>query len=161
MGAGTSKQKLGERVVNARKKLEADAKMQEERTKQIHETSPETLEVMVQSIADSFARCAPFSEPLLLVAFEANPEEVERIVAKACKKVLSAPIRKAEFRWFQQYVYPSSIWLMRNRRDELLFERMLAIAKSMSEKIDNSMDSIFAHLQLHKEWHTLLSNILR
>ena len=105
MGSGPSIQRLGERVVGARKKLEADLKMQAERVKQLRESSPETLTVMVQSIADSFERCWPFSEPTLLVAFEANPEEVQRILAKACKKVMSAPIKKQEFAWFKVRVY--------------------------------------------------------
>ena len=101
MGAGQSKQRLGERVVEARKKLEADRKMQAARAALLKATSPETLTVMVRSIADSFERCSPFSEPTLLVAFEANPEETQRILAKSCKKVLSAPIDKAEFEWFK------------------------------------------------------------
>ena len=41
------------------------------------------------------------SETLLLVAFEANPEEVQRVVNKACKKVMSAPIVKTEYEWFK------------------------------------------------------------
>ena len=101
MGSGISKQSLGERVVAAQKKLEADRKLQTARHDQVHTASPETLEVFVQSIADSFERCSPFSDPTLLVAFKANPEEVLRILQKSCKKVLSAPIRKDEYDWFQ------------------------------------------------------------
>ena len=53
-------------------------------------------------------------------------------------------------------MFPSSIWLLRNRQnDEYLFESMMRITKSMSEKIDNSMRSIFEHLQTHKEWPKL------
>ena len=101
MGTGISKQKLGERVLDARKKLEADRKMQSERTARIKAVTPETLETIVQSITDSFERCSPFSEPTLLVAFHANPVEVERVLTKSCKKVLSAPIRKDEYLWFK------------------------------------------------------------
>ena len=101
MGAGISKQKLGERVVGGRKKLQADRAMQAERTKQIAAVSPETLDVMVQSISNAFERCSPFTDATLLVAFEANPEEVERILAKTCKKVMSAPISKNEYEWFK------------------------------------------------------------
>ena len=101
MGAGTSKQKLGERVLDARKKLEADKAMQAERVARIKAASPEALEVIVRSISDAFERYAPFSDTLLLVAFEANPEEVQRVVNKACKKVMSAPIVKAEYEWFK------------------------------------------------------------
>ena len=170
MGSGTSNQRLGERVLAALKKLEADTKMQSDRTEQVISASPETLEVIVQSIADAFERCSPFSDATLLVAFKANPEEVQRILAKSCKKVMSAPIDKSEYDWFkvcvrnapvelfsemyvcaQQYVFPSSVWMMRNQRGEFLFEQMMKITKSMSEKIDNSMDSIFNHLQSHDD----------
>ena len=105
MGAGISKERLGERVLAARKKLEADLKMQAERTEQVRAASPETLEVIVSSIADAFERCSPFSDATLLVAFAANPEEVQRIMTKSCKKVLSAPIRKEEFEWFKVRVH--------------------------------------------------------
>ena len=101
MGAGTSKQQLGERVLRARKKLEADLAMQAARTEQVRGASPDTLEVMVNSIADAFERCSPFSDATLLVAFKANPEEVQRVMTKSCKKVLSAPIRADEFEWFK------------------------------------------------------------
>ena len=101
MGAGASKQRLGERVIAAQKKLEADLAMQAARTEQVRGASPETLEVIVNSIADAFERCSPFSDATLLVAFKANPEEVQRIMTKSCKKVLSAPIRTDEFEWFK------------------------------------------------------------
>ena len=99
MGVGISKQRLGERVLAARKKLEADRKMQAARAALIMSSSPQTLDVMVQSIAEAFKTCSPFSEPTLLVAFEANPEEVQRVLTKACKQVLSAPIDKEEYAW--------------------------------------------------------------
>ena len=105
MGAGISKQQLGEKVLNARKKLEADKKMQAARAKLIMSASPETLDVMVQSISEAFKTYSPFSDPALLVAFEANPEEVQRVLTKACKQVLSAPIKKDEFQWFQVVIF--------------------------------------------------------
>ena len=157
MGVGSSKQRLGERVLAAQKKLAADQKMQSARAAQIMAASPGTLEVLVQSIADSFQRCSPFSDSTLLVAFEANREEVMRIVTKSCKQVLSAPIRKEEYEWFKQYVFPSSIWMMRTKHNTFMFEEMLKITRSMSEKIDNSMHSIYTHLTSHAEWKNVQS----
>ena len=101
MGIGSSAQRLGERVIAARKKLKADKNLQAARASQLLALSATTLEVWLQSLADSFTRCVPFSESLLLVAFEANPEETQRILAKSCKKVLSAPINKSEYDWFK------------------------------------------------------------
>ncbi len=75
------------------------------------------MEVIIQSISDSFKGCSPFLEPTLLVAFHAKPEKVKNIVIRACKKVLSAPIIKAEHEWFKQYVFPSSIWLLETKKD--------------------------------------------
>ena len=100
MGSGTSKQQLGARVLAAQKKLKADLEMQEARTAHVESASLETLDVFVRSIADSFKLCSPFSDETLLVAFKANPEEVQRIHQKACKQLLSAPIRKDEYEWF-------------------------------------------------------------
>ena len=101
MGSGSSKQRLGARVQVACKKLAADKQMQAARAQQLLSSSPETLDVMVQCIATSFENCSPFSDAMLLVAFEANPEETQRILSKSCKKVLSAPISKAEYEWFK------------------------------------------------------------
>ena len=154
--SSTTRQKLGERVLDARSKLAAAKKLQEIRLQQLQQ-SKETLDAVVQSIADSFLRCAPFSESALVVAFAANPEEVQRIVTKACKQVLSAPIRSTEYAWFKRHVFPSMVWMMRNERDELLFEHLLTITKSMSQKVDNSMHAIFAHLEQHKQWHKVLA----
>ena len=173
MGSGASHQRLGERVLTAQEKLASDMKIQAERAEKLKEASPETLEVMVQSVANSFERCSPFSDATLLVAFHANPVEVERVLTKSVKKVMSAPIRKDEYQWFmvcvcfalgsepvivsQQYVFPSSIWMMKTQQNEFMFELMMTITKSMSEKIDNSMHSIFKHLGSHQEWDSLLA----
>ena len=57
MGSGSSKQKLGERVLAAEKKLDAVKKEQVKRTKRIKAASPEAFTVIVQSITDSLSRC--------------------------------------------------------------------------------------------------------
>ena len=155
MGAGSSKQRLGGRVETAIKKLEAVKKIQSERTARIKAASPETLEVIVRNITDSFERCSPFSEALLMVAVEANPEEILRVVSKSVKKVLSAPVAKDEYAWFEQYVFPSMVWMMQSKDGSFLYEAMMKITRSMSEKIDNAMHSIFDHLQTHTEWNKL------
>ena len=103
--SSTTRQKLGERVLDARSKLAAARQLQSVRLRQL-EQSKETLDALVQSISDSFLRCAPFSESALLVAFAANLEEVQLVVTKASKQVLSAPIRSDEFAWFKQCVFP-------------------------------------------------------
>ena len=54
--------------------------MASKRVEQLKPASPETLEVVVQSIADAFERCSPFSDLTLLVAFAANSEETQRIL---------------------------------------------------------------------------------
>ena len=156
MGAGSSsKQHLGDRVLAAQKQLASDEKMACERVEQLKSASPETLDVAVQSLADSFKRCSPFPDSLLLVAFAANPEETQRILQKAVKQVLSAPVRKEQYEWFTQYVFPSTVWMRSAKDGTRLFEGMLTIVKGMTQKIDDSMHSIFAHLQTHREWSKL------
>ena len=81
MGSGSSKERLSERISAARKKLAADKQLQAALTKQIESASRDTLNEIVRSIGDSIRRCSPFSERLLLVAFQANPEEVQRMLA--------------------------------------------------------------------------------
>ena len=73
MGAGNSKQRLGERVLNARKKLAADLKLLTTRTTQLQKASPESLDAITQSIPHSLSTYTPFSDSVLLVAFDANP----------------------------------------------------------------------------------------
>ena len=107
-------------MIAARKKLEADTIMQSERTQRLLASSPETLDSMVRSISNAFERCCAFSDPMLLVAFKGNPVEVERVLTKACKKVLSAPILTDEYTWFRQYVFPSSIWFMRTQDGKVM-----------------------------------------
>eukprot|EP01084_Bolivina_argentea_P284845 488291_1 len=106
MGATDSKQRLGEKVVAARKKLEEHKQMQLDRLKFFESKSPETVKVMIESIAQSFKTCSPFLEHTLLIAWQSNPKECRQIILQSCKKVLSAPIIKDEYQWFQQYVLP-------------------------------------------------------
>ena len=159
MGTASSKQRLGERVVAALAKLKEDRAMQAALKQQIESASPETLRVMVQSIEASFASCSAFSERTLLVAFAASPEEVERVLRKSCKQVLSAPIDTGQFAWLQQYVLPSSVWLMRANHEsgQFLYEQLLDITESMGRKIQHSMQSIFQHLRAHQEWGKVLA----
>eukprot|EP01084_Bolivina_argentea_P022180 41228_1 len=90
MGATDSKQKLGERVIAARKKLQDDMKIQSERAKDIESQSPQTIKVIINSVAESFKTCSPFLESILLVAWQLNPEECAKIVVDSCKRVLNA-----------------------------------------------------------------------
>ena len=46
--------------------------------------------------------------------------------------------------------------MMRTKENTFMFEEMMKITKSMSEKIDLSMASIFEHLQSHHEWSKVL-----
>ena len=158
MGAGASKQRLGERVLVARRKLEQALKMQSERAASLEAGSPQTAEVIVESVRQSFKTRSAFLEPALLLAFHAEPVEVARIVLSACKKVLSAPIVAKDFAWFKQYVFASSVWFMRAQADEpFMYEQLMQIVRGMSAKITASMGSIFEHQQAHKRWPEVLA----
>ena len=39
----------------------------------------------------------------------------------------------------QRHVFPSSVWQMKNERNEFLFEHMLKVTQGMADKIDASM----------------------
>ena len=119
----STRQKLGERVLAARAQLDAAKKMQRERLEQL---DGDTLDVIVRSVGESFKSYTAFSESLLLVAFAANPEEVQRMLQKAVKQVLSASIRKAEYDWFRTYVFPSMVWMMQNKDGVFLYEAISA-----------------------------------
>eukprot|EP01084_Bolivina_argentea_P058180 106247_1 len=113
MGTTDSKQKLGQRVLAARRKLDEDIKLQSDRSKDLESKSPETMKAIIKSIAESFKSYSPFLEQTLLLAWQANPKECQEIVINSCKKVLSAPIIKSEYEWFIHYVFPSSIWMFK------------------------------------------------
>eukprot|EP01084_Bolivina_argentea_P081611 147773_1 len=125
MGTTDSKQKLGERVIAARRKLNEDIKLQSDRTKELQSRSPETMKAMIKSIALSFKSCSPFLEPTLLVAWQYDPVQCQKIVIDSCKKVLSAPINKDEYRWFIQYVFPSSIWMYKTNENRYMYEELI------------------------------------
>eukprot|EP01084_Bolivina_argentea_P187475 322921_1 len=133
MGATDSKQKLGERVIAARKKLQNDIKLQSERINEIESKSPETLKVMIQSVAESFKSCSPFLEPTLLIAWQSNPEQCQNIILDSCRKVLSAPIHKEEYKWFIQYVFPSSIWMFKTKQNRFMYEELIDITNDMQK----------------------------
>ena len=156
MGNADSKQKLGERVIAARKKLNEDIKIQSNRCSDIASKSPQTIKVIMQSISDSFKRCSPFLEPTLLVAWHSNPEQCKEIILKSCKKVLSAPIVKEEYLWFKTYVFSSSVWMLKSKDGTFMYQELMKIAHRESQDIIDSMDSIYNHLQTHPKWKELM-----
>eukprot|EP01084_Bolivina_argentea_P229003 386624_1 len=96
MGNTESAQKLGERVITARRKLEEDKKAESSRSEYLKSKSPETMKVCMESIAESFKRCSPFLEPTLLISWSHDQKRCKEIILNACKNVLSAPIVKEE-----------------------------------------------------------------
>ena len=70
--------------------------------------------------------------------------------------MLKAPIIKAEYEWFQTYVFPSSVWMFETKANRHMSDELLDIARNMSADIIRSMDSIYEHLQSHKKWSNLM-----
>eukprot|EP00485_Elphidium_margaritaceum_P018703 CAMPEP_0202728576 /NCGR_PEP_ID=MMETSP1385-20130828/185696_1 /ASSEMBLY_ACC=CAM_ASM_000861 /TAXON_ID=933848 /ORGANISM="Elphidium margaritaceum" /LENGTH=829 /DNA_ID=CAMNT_0049394827 /DNA_START=40 /DNA_END=2525 /DNA_ORIENTATION=+ len=158
MGAGESTEKLGQRVLIAKSKLESDLKTATDRYEYLKQHSPRTLKTMIESVSASFETCAPFLESTLLIAWLYDAAQCESIVLSACKKVLRAPINDVQYNWFKQYVFSSNIWMMKTKKSgKFLYEELLAIGNDMSSDIVANMDSIFEHLQSHKQWQKVLA----
>eukprot|EP00485_Elphidium_margaritaceum_P019464 CAMPEP_0202726786 /NCGR_PEP_ID=MMETSP1385-20130828/184789_1 /ASSEMBLY_ACC=CAM_ASM_000861 /TAXON_ID=933848 /ORGANISM="Elphidium margaritaceum" /LENGTH=764 /DNA_ID=CAMNT_0049393013 /DNA_START=111 /DNA_END=2406 /DNA_ORIENTATION=- len=155
MGTIESTEKLGQRVVIAKGKLEKDVENATHRLKWLQQHSPQTLATMIKSVSDSFETCSPFLESTLLIAWMVDAQQVKEIVLNACRKVLRAPIDEAEYRWFTQYVFMSSVWMMKvaDSDDKFMYEELLAIGNAVSQDIVSNMDAIYEHLQTHKQWH--------
>ncbi len=49
------------------------------------------------------------------------------------------------------------MWFLPTPDGVFMFERLLQITQSLSEKIDVSLHSIYAHLQSHAQWASLLA----
>ncbi len=89
MGNTDSAQILGEKVVAGKRKLEQERAIQSKRYEYLVKNSPEALNVMMESIAESFQTCSPFLEPTLLIAWQHNLEKCKKIILDSCRKVLS------------------------------------------------------------------------
>ena len=148
MGTTDSKQKLGERVIAARRKLNEDIKLQSERSKQLQTQSPQTMQDIIKSIAESFQSYSPFLEATLLIAWTADPQQCQNIIISACQKVLSAPIQKDEYEWFMSYVFPSSIWMYKTEQNRYMYQDLIETANAMQKGIIDSMNSIYDHLPM-------------
>eukprot|EP00485_Elphidium_margaritaceum_P003782 CAMPEP_0202706196 /NCGR_PEP_ID=MMETSP1385-20130828/18651_1 /ASSEMBLY_ACC=CAM_ASM_000861 /TAXON_ID=933848 /ORGANISM="Elphidium margaritaceum" /LENGTH=717 /DNA_ID=CAMNT_0049364609 /DNA_START=109 /DNA_END=2262 /DNA_ORIENTATION=- len=157
MGGVESRQKLGERVTAARKKLQEDSKMQSELTTALRANSSSTLNFVLDRMEAAFDRFSPFLERSLLVAWSADSERCKGFALKACKKVLSAPIKQSEYDWFKQYVMPSSIWMQKTKDDRFMYEELMTVVKKQSLDIVQTMDSVFNHLQTHPKWQQLMA----
>ena len=135
-----------------KKKLEESTQIEEEQHKLLSALSPETLKNMVQSIEESLNSCSPFPEMTLLLAYHSDADRVEQILAKCCKRVLTAPIIPEEHEWFMRYLFPSTIWFKKAKSGRFLYEQLMAITNGMQQKIVRNMDSIYKHLGAHSEW---------
>eukprot|EP01084_Bolivina_argentea_P038524 71244_1 len=159
MGSTDSKQTLGEKVTTARKKFQEDSRVYYEKSNTINNKSSQMSQYMIQNIKKSFKNCAPFLEPTLLTAWYSNPTECEKIILNGCNKVLNAPIIKEEWNWFQQYVFPSSIWMFKSVKnsDRYMYEQLLEIAGTFSKNIMKSMTSVYDSLQYQNGWKELMN----
>merc|ERR1719204_1899108 len=102
---------------------------------------------------ESLSLCSPFLEGTLLVAFKANPKLVEQRIMTTTEKVLTAPIKKEEWQWFQQFMLSSTVWFMRTADDaQFLYQKMIETANGLSQDITAEMDAIYEHLEAHKDW---------
>ena len=157
MGTTDSKQKLGERVIAARRKLSEDIKLQQQRSQEIQSKSPQTMAAAIKSIQESFETYSPFLQPTLLIAWAANPQKCTNIIISACKRVLSAPIMTDEYEWFMQYVFPSSVWMFETEQKRFMFEELMSVANNQSADIIQNMDSIYTHLESHQKWKQIMA----
>eukprot|EP01084_Bolivina_argentea_P227970 385110_1 len=157
MGNTDSTQKLGERVLVAKRKLKQNKEIQLERYEFLKTNSPDILIVTMESIKQSFQSYSPFLEATLLLAWIHDSEACKNIVLNSCGKVLSAPISKTEYLWFKQYVFDSSLWFFKTKQNKYMYEELLNIANEMSSDIVDSMDSIYKHLQTHNKWNEIIN----
>eukprot|EP00485_Elphidium_margaritaceum_P005807 CAMPEP_0202692162 /NCGR_PEP_ID=MMETSP1385-20130828/6615_1 /ASSEMBLY_ACC=CAM_ASM_000861 /TAXON_ID=933848 /ORGANISM="Elphidium margaritaceum" /LENGTH=176 /DNA_ID=CAMNT_0049347647 /DNA_START=25 /DNA_END=551 /DNA_ORIENTATION=+ len=158
MGASDSSEKLGQRVIIAKGKLEADLKRSTERYDYLRQHSSQTLSTLIESVSDSFTTCSPFLESTLLIAWLFDAAKCKVIVLSACKKVLRAPINNEKYEWFKNYVFSSNIWMLKVEEDgKFMYEELLEIGNAMSSGIVANMDSIYDHLTLHPKWSKVMA----
>eukprot|EP01084_Bolivina_argentea_P015923 29836_1 len=157
MGNAESQEKLGERVVAARAKLEEEKKKLSERCEYFKANSPTTMNVMIASISQSFENNSPFLEPTLLIAWKADQNQCKKIVLNSCRKVLSSPIKTDEYEWFKQYVFPSMLWMFKTNGNRFMYQDLLEVTNNMSKDIMDTMNSIYEHLESHKRWSKIMA----
>eukprot|EP01083_Nonionella_stella_P051130 135782_1 len=159
MGIADSKQKLGERVTQARKKLKENSEIYSKKAHEITAKSSKMSNYMIQNISNCLKNCSPFLEPTLLTAWYSDPVKTEEIVLNACRKVLRSPIVASEWDWFQQYVFPSSIWMFKSTQNEnkFMYQELLEIASTYSDDIMKTMDDIYDSLKHQKGWNELIA----
>eukprot|EP01084_Bolivina_argentea_P298061 513575_1 len=157
MGNAETKQRLGERVNTARKKLEMSKKQEVIRLEAIKQASSNVTADIVESIAKSFKNHSPFSEEILLTAWFSNKKKCEKILIDSTQKLLKQPIIKQEFDWFNVYVMNSSVWFMKATDNKYMFTHLMDIARVQSLSILQQMNKIYASLQYMDGWKDLLA----
>ena len=150
-------QRLRNRIEMSQKALEQSTKTTNVQYQRLKSKSPGALQDILQSIEQSLKSYAPFPESTLLLAFKADRKRVEQALRQCARKVLSAPINEVQFQWFMEYVFPSPVLLHKNKNGQYLYEEMLLIVNGAQKKMDQNMESIFVHLQLHPKWKQILS----
>jgi len=157
MGAGSSKQQIGERMKAARRRMAENEKMEDSRFSALSTKSPETLQDVVESVKRSLSSFAPFPEAALLLAFRADPDALTSALKESTRSVLTAPIQQDRYQWFMRYVFPSTVWFKETADGQYLYEAMMSVTDGMQQKIVQNMDSVFEHLQRHSKWDEITS----
>eukprot|EP01084_Bolivina_argentea_P012892 24147_1 len=163
MGNTETKERLGARVVIARKKLENDEKSVLGQLEYMKSRSPEFLSYIIENIRIAFKNRSPFSQETLLLGWFTNNKKIEDIIISTCNKLLKQPINKKEFEWFNKYILPSSVLFFKSYKNNKnmsdkthIFHYILEIASTYSKDIMNEMDLIYNDLKKTKEWPNLI-----
>lgn len=148
MGSSSSKAQLGVRAETAERKYEHALKVRDSRFESLPTS---TLQGAVAQIVECFGSYSSFTDDTLMLAIKVEPQKVEHCILKTVKAVLSGKIDDEKWKWLQQFVLPSSIWMLRTADNGgYLWESMLKIAQDLSEPIKGEMDNIWGDLRNNK-----------
>ncbi len=128
MGSVVTKERMGQRVLEARLKLQKCQNEEMSVLKTIQKATPNISSLIMNCMESSLKQYAPFPDKTLLWAWHSNPRECQRIIHECCSRVLKQPVNKQEFQWFRDNMLNCPIWFFKTDEGKFMYEHLIEIA---------------------------------
>eukprot|EP01084_Bolivina_argentea_P242936 407374_1 len=110
----TVKDKLGERVKTAQKRLKEKLPVLQRQYNEMQLKLPHAITYFKNVIKEAFKNRLPYPDETLVMYWLSNKVECEQLIMNTCIMILTPPIDREEFIWFESYVISSLLWFQRS-----------------------------------------------
>eukprot|EP01083_Nonionella_stella_P039751 108136_1 len=152
----TVKDKLGERVKTAQKRLKEKLPVLQRQYNEMQLKLPHAITYFKNVIKEAFKNRLPYPDETLVMYWLSNKVECEQLIMNTCIMILTPPIDREEFKWFESYVISSLLWFQRSPTNtKYLYHNLMDIIKNFAIDVTEQFNTILKETQQSAKWDML------